>query len=132
MPEGIPYASTNVIAGVGKDLNYVGKHCYAYSGVISVDNNENTLLEFTTGNETIKCLVDFNYPINVSDDYLYQVYMNGLVVYAFVAGSGHTDLEGWPSTLIIPPYTKMKLTAKNIADTSANNQVVILTGRLYK
>ena len=108
-----------------------GVFCYAYSGVIPVANTEITMLDFVSPPGIIECSVTFNYPINVSDDYLYQIYFNNQVVQAFVVGSGHTDFESFPIPLIIPSNTRVQMTADNIADTSSNNQVVSLAGRLY-
>jgi hypothetical protein len=55
MPEGIPYASTNVVAGAGLELNYVGNHVFAFSGgiITLAGNADATMLDMVTGSEYI-------------------------------------------------------------------------------
>ena len=35
--------------GTSKGLNYIGNHAYGYSGEVTVNDNETTLLDFTLG-----------------------------------------------------------------------------------
>ena len=49
MPETDTIPVSASIASTGKGIRYIGSHAYAYSGSVGVDNNETTLLEFTTG-----------------------------------------------------------------------------------
>jgi len=118
-------------SGTGKGLNYVGEFAYAYSGTISVDNNEAILLEFDTGPSVIQADARFAYGAASGDDYLYKVYMNDEVILADASG-GTTQAHWFPQyKFIIPPYTKVKLTAANITDTTANDQGVVVSGRVY-
>ena len=36
---------------IGSSINYIGKHAYASSGIITVDNNETNLLKFAVASE---------------------------------------------------------------------------------
>ena len=56
MPETDTIPVSASVASTGKGIRYVGTHAYAYSGSVGVDNNETTLLEFTTGTGYIKCI----------------------------------------------------------------------------
>ena len=119
--------------GPAEALEILGDFCFAYSGIVPIANIEVTMLEFQSGNFTADTKIQFNYPVNVADDYEYIVEMNGTVVQKFVVGSGHTDFEAtFPILLIIPPYTQVRCSARNITDTSESDQIVGLTGRIYR
>jgi len=119
--------------GPAQALEIIGDFCFAYSGIVPIANTEVTMLEFQSGNFIADAKIQFNYPVNVADDYEYTVEMNGTVVQKFVAGSGHTDFEAtFPILLIIPPYTQVRCSARNTTDTSENDQIVGLTGRIYR
>ena len=113
MPEGIPYSSTNVIAGVGKDLNYIGDRVYAYSGYVSFSNSEKTLLEFTTGSEYIVCdaqytVMDDGEQIN-EDDVRVVIKLNEVKAFVNIdSGSPNRVQTAWPD-LIYHLILKFKL-----------------------
>jgi hypothetical protein len=136
MPEGIPYASTNVIAGVGKDLNYIGDRVYANSGYVGFGNSETTLLEFTTGSEYIVCnaqytVMDDNEAIN-EDDVRVVIKLNEVKAFVNIdSGSPNRVQTAWPD-LILPPYTKFQATMINITDTSNLAGYFVVVGRVYK
>jgi hypothetical protein len=113
MPEGIPYASSNVIAGVGKDLNYIGKHCFAYSGAIvdaASGAADSVCLDFVTGNEAIHGKLQFETEANVTQVYYLDVQLNGISIFdvAWDNDPVKTILLN-PLRLIIPPYTSVKV-----------------------
>ena len=133
MPEGVGYGP-QFTASTGLTLNYIGKHCYASSGIVSVDDTETFMLDFKTGKGYIVCKIQFNLPAITGDDYLYQVYFNGTVVQSYnsqeALGTGSK-----PSTvirLIIPPLTHVQCSADNVADSSPNDNIVALIGRVYE
>jgi hypothetical protein len=136
MPEGIPYASTNVIAGVGKDLNYIGNRVYAYSGYIGFTNSEVTFLEFTTGSEYIVCnaqytVMDDNEEIN-EDDVRVVIKLNEVKTFVNIdSGSPNRVQTAWPD-LILPPYTKLQATMINLTDASALAGYFVVVGKVYK
>jgi len=136
MPEGIPYASSNVVAGSGKDLNYVGNHVFAYSKAIGVSNSETALLETTTGNKSIKCEVTFQYCTPGNHDYHYIIYLNGVIVFnqfmdntAGIDGRKSNQLFAIP--LFIPPYTALKCTAVNVTASDTESQACSLVGTVH-
>jgi len=137
MPEGTPYASSNVVAGTGLDLNYVGKHCFAYSGSIIVNNSTETLLSFTTGSSYIiaefKDGIDFT---NVGTKFVgFTIKINDIVVLTnyHTVDSGGKNESNTPSTyrLVIPPYSQVVTegTTNSAADIPFYH---IITGKLYK
>jgi len=126
--------SASVVA-TGLGIRYIGKDpgfVYAYSGYISVNNTEKTMLEFTTGSGIIRAKVQFNMVDNDADAYRYIIYFNDQRIQAWVNKGAVNDVH--PDSyieLIIPPFTIMKCTADNVDNTNERTQVVSLTGRVY-
>jgi hypothetical protein len=134
MPEGIPYASSNVIAGVGKDLNYVGEYCFAYSGAVqdAASSAASTVcLDFVTGNETIRGKLQFETDAFVSQVFYLDVQFNGISIFhAIWDHSPDKTLMQSPLRLIIPPYTNVKVLWGLTNDTK--NGYATFTGKLHK
>ena len=130
MPEGVGYASSNVVAGTGLELNYVGNHCFAYSGVVSVDDTQTDLLNFQTGNKTIRAIIIFN-SVTTDKLYLHKILFNEIIVqeyFAFDSGGR----RGVIFDMIIPPYTSVRCTSENDEDNASKDQIVSLAGKLYE
>jgi len=127
-----PDAST---ASTGPTLRYIGEWAYAFSGLISVDNNETTLLEFINGSNIFSGELQFFYASSSTDAYNYIVYFNNLeVVHYRVFGSTDTNGEHQlPASIpiLIPPFTVVKATSTNIGSTNSSNQMGNLIGRVY-
>jgi len=131
MPEGIPYASSNVIAGAGLELNYVGDNVFAYSGAVTMASSatEYSLLEFATGSKTIQAFVDFrNVTLNTNNNTTSKWYMNDILVFQMESESSETAFPGHVGRLIIPPYTSFKQTGQ--ADGSGIIVLGIFTGEI--
>ena len=109
------------------------KRCYAYSGAIAVDNNENTMLEGQTNSEYIVAEIQFNNIVEDDvEDYLHLVYLNDVVVQGFI--QGRTDYDNKyesPIKILIPPFTNIKLTSQNLTNTESHNEVVSLIGEAF-
>ena len=120
------------IASPGLGLRYIGAHCYAYSGVKTATNVETTYLEFdTNGASYIIAKIQFSYCHIATDDYVYRFYLNDQIVQQYAIGAGTTQNGDDTINLVIPPGTKVKLTAQNVTDTSDQQQIVSLVGRVY-
>jgi len=136
--EGIPPTASVVVPGLS--LNYLGEWAYAYSGTISASyNSETTLLEFTTGEGLCVTKFDFgmdDVAMDQATQIFYQVYFNDLVVMLrrdeFYGGIGVKSSTMLSTTLnlIIPPFTKTKITGRQ-NDGTAHNMYAVLTGRVY-
>lgn len=130
MPEGIPYSSQNV-ASAGKELNYVGIHCFAYSGEVSVNNSEVTLLEFTTSNDVIKGQCQNGFPSDSGDNMLFKLYLNGIIVFGYVAPSASETSTPWGYyDIVLPPNTNVKMTAENVGSSSTRPIAGKFIGRI--
>ena len=131
MPEGIPYAGSNVVAGTGLELNYVGKHVYAYSGRVTFDNNVTDALNFTTANTPMVLDLMICTDNNDVDKFQYALLINGIpIAKALFLDTTQTDLT-LPIqllNLVIPPYTNVQLTFQNLDDTTEHQAYGILTG----
>jgi hypothetical protein len=135
MPEGIGYGGSNVVAGTGKDLNYIGIHCFAYSGSIANDgSNETTLLEFQTSRKYIKGKVQTGYSFtgDTADTFRFKVYFNDIIIYEFLDdGAQFYGDPHIPINVVIPPFTNVKVTGANVASSAAKLIMANVTGKLY-
>jgi len=119
--------------GSAQALEIIGDHAYAYSGSLSVNDTEADLLSFQTGNfYFVGQLQPLYASSNAGDNYKYRIYFNDVFVLTTQIGgaldySPYEELE-----VIIPPYTKFRCTADNISDTSSNDVMVAMTGRIYR
>jgi hypothetical protein len=132
MPEGIPYSSQNV-ASAGKELNYVGSHCYAYSGSVDVSNTELFLLDFTSGKDYITAKVQVGSLNAENEDYVLKIYFNDVVIFGNTfhqQGATYVDIANF-IPLIIPPLTGVKISLDNVADSDTRTWTVGLTGELH-
>ena len=138
MPEGVGYASSNVIAGTGLELNYVGNYVYAYSGTFQSLNSAATMLNFTTGAKSIIGEIQCNGSFRLGDSdsgdtTAFQISFNGVVVGLLKTETGQEDSP--PSatqTFVLPPYTNVQVTVANATQAAARETLIIMTGRVYK
>jgi hypothetical protein len=133
MPEGIPYASSNVIAGTGLDLNYVGKKAYAYSGAVGVASTTK-LLSFKTGNKIISGRMYTGYcsPTHITDDMSFEVKLNGVLISARYADTSKeaNTINMIYYTMIIPPYSLVEVFSTNISSGTERDMCAIFTGKI--
>ena len=129
---GSPNVTGSNPAGTGTSLNYIGDHAYGYSGVVGVDNNETSLIDATTGALYIVGQVTFSYPEFNSDNYRYRIYIDEQQVWGIEVGGGTDANLIDPVDIMIPPYSRVRITADNAASASSVNQVAILVGRVYQ
>ena len=126
--EGLP--PTASVASVGRGIRYIGDHCYAYSGVISLTASAVDYLDFTSGSgyiiAKIKISADWS---GLSSNELYiQFYVNGELV-MFERDTGNNYVPGnleWP--IFLPPNTRLQVQLNAGASQEAD---VIFVGRVY-
>lgn len=121
-----------IFSGPQKGLTTIGDHCYAYSGLTQVNDNETTLLLFNTGKKYIKAQIQFSYASNSNQDFTYAIYFNGVIIQQYNVGNSliYTSPDNFVN-VIIPPLTEVKLTSRNLTDASGLDQIVSLIGRVY-
>jgi len=121
-------------AGIGSSLNYIGDHCYGYSGVIGATSSGTTYLDFTTGGLYIVATVQCNYAINQAEDMVYEIKMDGQTVQKWInAGATGVSNAGFepqnPQQIIIPPFTRVEVVITSASTT--RDQAASLVGRVY-
>jgi len=138
MPEGIPYASTNVTAGTGKDLNYIGKHCFALSGLFESSTSAQLALEFNSGNKYIVGTFQWNGFIQTDDPTVgnnsaIQIRFNNIIVTMMKVDTGSEDnfSSGNVETFVIPPYTKVTVYLDGSSTTSDLKGAINFQGEVY-
>jgi len=117
--------------GTQLGLSFVEDRVYGYSGSIAVDATQKDLLNFTTGAKALSCKVQFNYVQVTSESYTYRIYFNDTLIQAYTVR--HAEEETSPDNLlliIIPPLTRVRLTAQNGDDNNARRQIVSITGKV--
>jgi hypothetical protein len=136
MPEGVGYASSNVVASTGLELNYVGDRCFAYSGTFNVNTTAFTMLNFTTGSKTIKGKfygygpVKFDSDINTGKFGGFQCSLNGNVVAIMKSDTGQHDMgQVLEFECILPPYTNVEVQGLASATTAGFLMEVNFTGQ---
>ena len=122
--------------GTGTQLNYIGRdptHAYAYSGEVTVNDNETTLLDFTLGaNQYFIGKVQFNYYGTTNQDSQHNIKINGELVqrYNTAAPSTYTEPDG-TIPIIFAGGDRVQLTSKNITDSGNITVIVSIVGRVY-
>ena len=65
-------------------LAIAGEHCYAYSGVASINNVETTQLEFQTPNNIIRAVIIFN-SLTTDKRFTHKIYFNDVEVQSYIS-----------------------------------------------
>jgi len=131
MPEGVGYGP-QFTASVGKALNYIGRHAYAYSGGVAGDNTEFTVLEFETNSQYIAGFWRVGYATATYRNYLFRLLFNEIEVEEFeLLTSQIQSNQQFQHELIIPPFTKVKVVAANTEDSTTQSVNAIITGEVY-
>ena len=116
------------IASTGKGIRYIGNWAYAYSGeVASSATDFVTLLEYTTGSGLIDFEWEYDYSSNSGDDAGFRLQLNDITVASiFVNGGVTTPSDERQHRIIIPPFTKVRMQARN----QSNNETIFFFGRM--
>ena len=102
-------SKTHAIASTGKGIQYSANFAFAYSGEVTVAQNETICLEFVSGEKTWLARWEMHYtdngasPVIVTDDMAWFIYFNGTLVIIMNASSS-ADAKQPDVELVIPPY----------------------------
>ena len=119
-------------AGVGTGLNYVGNKVYAYSGPVECDNSETTLLDFSTGSEAITGVFQLYYDEVAGDDFAYKINMDSQLIVGYQISGTDIMAQAYPGVdLLIPPYTRITITAQNLSTSNLKTQLATFMGEIY-
>ena len=124
------------VASTGFGIRYIGDWAYAYSGLITVNNDTVTQLEFTTGTGVMVAKYQFFTDIeSISSNRTigFNIKLNSVLVIESVYFSSATtavyDID-IPVELIIPPLTKVTIESVT-SNTNDMSTYGTLTGRVY-
>jgi len=136
MPEGVPYASSNVVAGAGLDLNYVGEFVFAYSGTFGSSIAEQTLLDTVSPADIIIGEFQYNQPVNpeslADESGAIQIKFNGVSISIMKVSEGSGMTGSVTQKVVIPPYTKIVATCEGSDNQAATLQSFTFVGKRYK
>jgi len=139
MPEGVGYASSNVVAGAGLDLNYVEDRVFAYSGLKAATTSLDPYLSFQTGSKAIVGTLQTNAPVDDDTSTLglvsaTQISLNGVKIAIIKTDSKSGTSQGSNSSerikLVLPPYTTVFVTMVNDGNEADRYGSVSFTGRV--
>ena len=131
---GNPVSSSNP-AGVGTSINYVGNHCYANSGAVSITSGTTKeLLKFNTGNAYIDAVITGGRNMKAGAETTTEIKLDGSVVFSskYDNGTGQTLVPPFNTNIyiLIPPNTNFVL---ECSPEDANETIsILLTGRVYQ
>jgi len=135
MPEGVGYGPQST-GSVGKTLNYIGEHVYAYSGGMPASTTSAVALNFTTGNHYLTGIFQVNQALqyaaaNVTAVNM-QITLNGEVVVLMIVGYiGADSATVATQELLIPPNSTIEVSLRFDADQSAQLSCVTYSGRVH-
>jgi len=121
--------------GGAQALEIAGDFAYAYSGSVNTagQNVDVTVLEFTTGNYLFVGGIYFTKDNDDGDDLKCKVYLNESLIIAFVEEFSSNSRNNWAMPIIIPPYTKVKVTMANMTSPATVRPVfAVITGELQR
>jgi len=125
--------ASQTITGPGIQYTQDNLRCFAYSGEVAVANIELNLLDFETKSEYISAEVQLGSRAAENEDYEFRIYFNELVIFSATFGNqSQNEIGSWPIPIIIPPFTTVKMSLDNIADTDSRVWTVHLIGRVYE
>ena len=130
---GSPNVSGGNPSGTGGSINYIGNHCYAHSGLVTVsDSSFTSLMKFDTTNAYIIATVSIHTAANSTNNNDWRFKINDEIVVA--TEFDNTRSEQFPSfaravTILIPPFSKFELQCQ--MTTGPQDWTAILKGDVY-
>ena len=120
-------------SGPQKGLTIIGKHCYAYSGDITVTGANTTMLEFTTGKKY--SIVQFEPHGTFSQigqsQIMIEFTLNGnSIIHTYWDASLDSSMFDMPSNILIPPLSSVKIELSQATGSDKTMQMT-LVGKVY-
>ena len=124
-------------AGTGGGLNYIGNHCYAFSGAFEATTSAQTMLQFTTANAyaVAKLTVSGAIDSATAGNGLSTVFVVSVNSEEVLRIKVDTDQEDSPTLEVVPlllePYSKIEVTSISNGDVSSRKTTAAIVGRVY-
>jgi len=132
MPEGKGYGP-QFTASIGFGINYIGNHCYAFSGsVINGDGETDTLLEFVTSNSYMMGKFEVGFGIKANDDSRIEISINGVDVAANQYNNTYEVADTRTFKLLIPPLSNVKCQVVKVSGTTDIPVFMWIAGKVYE
>ena len=107
------------------------KFAYAYSGSVSGNNTEFTVLEFNTNSEYIVGYWRVGYAESTYRNFDFRLLFNNIEIEnQFLITSQAQSNQQFLHEIIIPPFTTVKVTAQNTEDSTTQDVLAIITGKV--
>ena len=113
-------------------LNFTpdNKNCYVYSGPVSTDTNDTTLLEFSTNSEYIKGTFTPYHGAETTQNMQFTVKFNGIQIMQFSSREAYDFGRANPAPIIIPPFTDVTVIAKGL-EAGTNDTSAVIVGEVF-
>jgi len=122
-----------IFTGPQQGLNIIGDHCYAYSGTVAVTGSDTTMLNFTTGKDYLKVVIEPHGTFSqIGQNQLSMaVTINGnTILHTYWDASLDSSMYDTPTLLLIPPLSAVTVTLAQASGSDKNMQLT-LTGKVY-
>ena len=132
-PEAVP--SNASVALAGKGIRYVGDFIYAYSGLITINDETKTGLSFVCGSGVINGVFTFGVDLSaLGQNKLigYDIFFNDVKVYGLrmYTHASFVLIDNDPVALVIPPFTTVEI--KHVTTSASDNPTYgALVGRVH-
>jgi len=125
-----PEAST---VSAGQSIVYLSNYAWCYTGGIGVNATLTTVLETQTGSGLMVANMQLVYvSVSANDQMEWQIYLNDILIAgAKDISPSHYSEFNYPLKLILPPFTRLKVTCDNVTQDVSRDMAVLLTGRVY-
>ncbi len=131
--------TSDLFAGPGLGIRYVGDYCYAFSGAFAAVASEQTVLDFTTGSGYVVATLTMTAPIkmttaNIGNGFIrgYQLNFNNQTVGLYKVDSEAEDMPSdTEAQILIPPFTAVVLTCIDNGPGASSFGTANITGRVY-
>ena len=137
MPEGVGYGS-NIVASTGLELNVVGSHAYADSGLIQVNTSAVTQLQCTTGGFLFKgdlTVFGISNPsaVDPGGTTVAEIKINGIGAFNVKLSTTEEDMPTTATVpFIIPAYTEVIIQITGDTGSAGYTTGASVVGTIYK
>jgi len=133
MPETDTIPVSASVVSAGQSIMYLGNYAWCYTGGIGVNATLTTVLETQTASGLMVANMQLTYVTVAANDQMeWQIYLNDILIAGAkdVSPTHYTEFN-FPLKLVLPPFTKIKVTCDNVSQDVSRDMAVLLTGRVY-
>ena len=135
-PDIIPISAS--VASTGKNIRYIGKWIYGYSGLFSAQTSPQTVFDFTSGSGIIVGVIQLNSAVDDDNSSLslastLNIKFNGVSIALLGAGADDAfpPSKSERTEVIIPPFTEVSMILDTTGTQADRYASATITGRVY-